>query len=398
MEERGTSVFSNGLIWFGAAVSIAEILTGTCIAPLGFVKGSIAIIVGHVIGCLLLFLAGLIGARTRKSSMETSKIVFGKKGSLLFSLCNVIQLVGWTAIMVLTGATAANAIVDLGGQWVWCLIIGALIGIWVLIGVKNLEKLNIVVVGALFILVIILCGVVFSGGVASSDDGTMSFGSAVELAVAMSLSWLPLLSDYTRIAKRPFAATLASAGTYFVVSCWMFIIGLGAALFTGQSDIATIMLSAGLGVAGLLIVVFSTVTTTFLDTHSAGVSCVSINARIREKSAALIVCVLGVLLALFTPITSFEDFLYLIGSVFAPMAAILIVDYFVLGKDSSNTSFNVRNLCLWAVGFAIYRVFMYLDTPLGYTFPALLIVCALCLAVEGIARRLPGSKSTEPIQ
>ena len=72
MEERRTSVFENGLIWFGAAVSIAEILTGTYFAPLGFNKGLLAIIIGHIIGCAKLFLAGLIGGKVRKSSMETA--------------------------------------------------------------------------------------------------------------------------------------------------------------------------------------------------------------------------------------------------------------------------------------------------------------------------------------
>ena len=75
MEERRTSVFENGLIWFGAAVSIAEILTGTYFAPLGFTKGLLAILIGHVIGCAMLFFAGLIGGKVRKSAMETAKMI-----------------------------------------------------------------------------------------------------------------------------------------------------------------------------------------------------------------------------------------------------------------------------------------------------------------------------------
>jgi len=118
---------------------------------------------------------------------------------------------------------------------------------------------------ALFILSIVLCVVVFRGGTpVTVPDDSLSFGAAVELAVAMPLSWLPLISDYTREAEKPFAATLASTVTYGVVSCWMYLIGMGAAIYTGQSDIAQILLQAGLGVVGLLIVVFSTVTTTFL--------------------------------------------------------------------------------------------------------------------------------------
>ena len=66
MEEKRTGLFENGLIWFGAGVSIAEILTGTYLAPLGTGKGLAAIIVGHIIGCLMLFLAGVIGGKSQK--------------------------------------------------------------------------------------------------------------------------------------------------------------------------------------------------------------------------------------------------------------------------------------------------------------------------------------------
>ena len=77
MEEKRTSLFENGLIWFGAGVSIAEILTGTYLAPLGFGKGLAAILLGHVIGCLMMFFAGVIGARNRKSAQETVQLSFG---------------------------------------------------------------------------------------------------------------------------------------------------------------------------------------------------------------------------------------------------------------------------------------------------------------------------------
>ena len=134
-EGKKTSVLANGLIWFGAGVSLAEILTGTYFAPLGFGKGLLAILIGHGIGCVLLFLAGLIGGRTEKSAMETVKMSFGSKG-------NVLQLLGWTAIMIYDGALAAEGVLQ-AGRWLWCLLIGGLIVLWILIGIKNLEKLNL---------------------------------------------------------------------------------------------------------------------------------------------------------------------------------------------------------------------------------------------------------------
>lgn len=396
MKEQKTSVFSNSLIWFGAAVSIAEILTGTLIAPLGIWKGIAAILLGHLIGCGLLFFAGLIGGKSEKSSMETVKSSFGKKGGLLFSGLNVLQLVGWTAVMIASAAFAADSVLQIGGSWVWSLIVGALIIVWVLIGIKNLGKVNLVAMGALFILTIVMSTVIFGGkgGVGGETGGTISFGAAVELSVAMPLSWLPLISDYTRGAKKPFAATLASSAVYFAVSSWMYIIGMGAAIFTGESDIATIMMKAGLSAAALVIIIFSTVTTTFLDAYSAGVSSVSISKKLKEKPVAVIVGVLGTLLAIFTPISQFEDFLYLIGSVFAPMIAVQIVNFFILRRDSSTQGFNWLNLAAWAVGFVLYRIFMGIDTPVGNTLPVMVITGVLCYAANKIYDKIRTNQLT----
>ena len=388
MEVKRTSVFENGLIWFGAAVSIAEILTGTYFAPLGFTKGLFAILIGHIIGCTMLFFAGLIGGKVRKSAMETAKMSFGSKGALLFSVLNIIQLVGWTAIMIYDGALAVNGIFDIG-NWIWCIIIGALIILWILIGIKNLGKVNTVAMAALFILTIVLSFVIFGKGTMQNIGGEgMTFGAAVELSVAMPLSWLPLISDYTREAKKPVKATAVSAVTYGVVSCWMYIIGMGAAIFTGESDIAQIMVKAGLGIAGLLIIVFSTVTTTFLDAYSAGVSSESLSSKISGKWVAVVVTVLGAVGAIFLPLTDITDFLYFIGSVFAPMIAIQIADFFILKQNKETSAFNIQNLIIWLIGFVIYRLLMHVDIVVGNTLPDMLITIVICVAVSKIRSKI----------
>ena len=382
MAEKRTSVFENGLIWFGAAVSIAEILTGTYFAPLGFQKGLLAVIIGHIIGCVMLFFAGLIGGTVRKSAMETAKMSFGSKGALLFTVLNIIQLVGWTAIMIYDGALAVNGILAIG-NWIWCIVIGALIILWIMIGIQNLGKVNTVAMGALFILTIVLSFVIFGKGTALNVGGEgMTFGAAVELSVAMPLSWLPLISDYTREAKKPVKATAVSAIVYGVVSCWMYVIGMGAAIFTGESDIAQIMVKAGLGVAGLLIIVFSTVTTTFLDAYSAGVSSESLSAKISSKWVAVGVTVLGIIGAVSLPLADITDFLYFIGSVFAPMIAIQIADFFILKQNKEDSAFSMQNLIIWLVGFVIYRLLMNVDIIVGNTLPDMVITMDICIAVS----------------
>lgn len=385
MENNKTSVFSNGLIWFGAAVSIAEILTGSLIAPLGFKKGIIAIVLGHFIGCCLLYMAGLIGANTGKSSMETVKMSFGQKGSIIFSSINIIQLIGWTAVMIISGAMAANVLLPNISISIWSIIISILVIIWVILGVKSLEKINTIAMGLLFIVTIILSFVLFKDSNHSIlTSGNMTFGSALELSIAMPLSWLPLISDYTKSAKEPKKSTFVSVLVYFIVSCWMYLIGLGATIITGESDIAMIMLKANLGIAAIIIIVFSTVTTTYLDVFSAGISSVSIKKNLNPKLVSIIVCIIGLVLVLFTPITQYENFLYFISSVFAPMISIQIVDFFYLKKDNSINNFDYLNLGLWFLGFIIYRIFLKIDTPIGNTLPVMIITAFITIVAAKI--------------
>ena len=378
------SVFENSLIWFGAAVSIAEILTGTYFASLGFLKGLLAIVLGHLVGCILLFLAGMIGAKTQKSAMDTVKISFGTKGGIFFAILNILQLFGWTGIMIYDGASATQGILPIG-HFIWCIVIGGLILVWILIGVKNLGKLNAIAMSALFLMTIILSFIIFKDGIEFDKvDNGMSFGAAMELSIAMPLSWLPLISDYTKEAKEPVKATAASSIVYGFVSIWMYIIGMSAALFTMESDIAKILLKAGLGIMGLFIVVLSTVTTTFLDVYSAGVSTESIFSKIKSKWVAVAVTVIGTLGAIVLPMDDITGFLYLIGSVFAPMIAIQIADFFILKISNDKKLFSIKNIIIWVTGFIIYRILMKFDTPIGSTIPSMLITIFISVAVSNV--------------
>jgi len=387
MEENKTNIFQNALIWFGAGVSIAEILTGTYLAPLGMGKGFLAILLGHAIGCLLLFFAGYMGGKTRLSAMDTVALSFGNRGNILFAVLNVLQLVGWTGIMIYDGALSANEIFK-SGPWLWALIIGAFIVLWICIGINKLAFVNKIAMAALFILTLILSYIIFknTGSAPAVDPSEMiSFGAAVELSVAMPLSWFPLISDYTRKAEKPFGATLASALTYGVVSCWMFLIGMGGAILAGTGDISVIMVRAGLGLLGLIIVVFSTVTTTFLDAYSAGVSSLSISHKLNEKAAAIVVALLGTLGAIFFNMDNITNFLYLIGSVFAPMVAVLIADYYIVKTDCREKKFDLAGIIIWILGFVLYRFMMKVDTPLGSTIPDMVITMIITIVVRKIA-------------
>lgn len=383
MEEKKTSAFSNGLIWFGAAVSIAEILTGTLMAPLGFAKGLAAILIGHVIGCILLFFAGLIGGQTGKSAMETVALSFGQKGAYLFAALNVLQLVGWTAVMIANGASTAGAVLNLGGNWVWSVIIGALIILWIVIGIRNLGKLNTVSMGA----------------AVSADHRHEHRGvpgrrkQSCRSVVHHVRSCRGTVGGHAAVLAPPDLGLHQdrpqTVPGHTDQRCGLFSRQRldvrhrhGRSLFTGEGDVAAIMVKAGMGAAALIIILFSTVTTTFLDAYSAGVSAVSLPLRLKEKPAAILVAIIGILLAVFTPVTQFETFLYLIGSVFAPMIAIQITDYFILKRNTSDKPADYRNLFLWLAGFLFYRLLMRVDLPLGNTLPDMLLTGLLCIAAN----------------
>ena len=297
--------------------------------------------------------------------------------------------------MIYDGALAANGVFG-AGHWLWAVVIGGLILVWIIIGIRSLGKVNIVAMSALFILTIILSVIIFrDGDLSAQAAGGMSFGAAIELNVAMPLSWVPLISDYTREAERPAAAAAWSSVAYGCVSAWMYIIGLGAALLAGTGDIAEIMLRAGLGIAGLVIVVLATVTTTFLDAYSAGVSSEIFSGKVNGKKVAMAATVLGTIAAILFPMDDITGFLYLIGSVFAPMIAIMIADFFILKEDHSGRAVNAESLVVWFIGFLLYRKLMTIDLPIGSTVMDILLTIVLCIIVALVRRAILGKKSAQ---
>lgn len=395
--KNSTSLFAHGMIWFGAAISIAEILTGTYIAELGLKTGLLSIILGHLIGCALLYFAGLMGARLKMSAMDTAKYSFGQKGTYFFAALNVFQLVGWTAIMINQGAEVANALFPIGTHW-WSIVLGALIIIWILPGLKNLKWLNTVVMGALFISTLILSIKLFKDINPVIPTNNMSFGSALELSIAMPLSWLPVISDYTMNSNNAKKTTLVSVITYFVASSWMYIIGFFSAMFTGAYDIVKILEALGIGVLGIIIVLASTTTTTFLDALSAGISAKSIKVSLNAKTIGIITTVIGVLLSILanSMLSDIEGFLYIIANVFAPMIAIMVADFFILKKDYSSKKIYIQNFIIWLIGFILYRLAGIIDADsgyrfplvLGYTLPVFIITLLLKISAEKIKEML----------
>ena len=402
---NGTSVFQNGLIWFGAAVSIAEIETGSQLAA--YARGNLfsvftAIVLGHIIGGVLLFLAGLIGARARQSAMNCVKVPFGVFGAGFFAFANLIQLVGWTAVMLASGAAAVAVLLPSLSFNLLVACIGILVVLWIFIGLRDLSKINTVALSGLFALAVFLCfklfGFTCGEVITSSDvafDSSRAFLSALELSIAMPLSWLPLIADYTKDAERPLASSVSSAVVYSFVSIWMYLIGLGVAYFYDGAGFAESILKAGVGVVGILVVVFSTVTTTFLDAYSAGESARSMNGRIPPRGVAVAVCLLGIIIAIYVGMERYIDFLYMIASIFAPMVAVLLVDWFVLGRRSSSRVGSLFNVSAWFLGLIVYHLSLQFNFILGAALPSMFAAGIIASAKGLLPSRFYGLKEVK---
>ena len=383
MENR-TGIFTNMIIWFGVAISVSEIQAGIQIgsaAPINSIW--IPLILGHVIGGIMLYFVGLIGARLRVNAMESIKSTFGNFGSKFFASLNVLQLIAWVAVLNAQGAMALMGLNIPIFFALTCIILAVLIAIWVFIGLRRTSKITSIIMMVLTALLVILSVRLLAMGgynlmhVANSE--TLTFWNIFEISIAMPISWLPVISDYTKDVENPKKATALSALAYTVASLWMYFIGIEVVCM-GTTDISQAILISGLGVQGVIILVLSTVTTNFLATNSAGESAKAIFNRLDPKLAGVVVSFLSAGLAISGIMDHYISFLYLISSVFAPMAAVLVVSFY-FGNDNNEAKDWYWNIVSWFAGFAVYQITAGLDSIfLGPTLISVIVSGALAYA------------------
>ena len=387
-----TSVFSNGIIWFGVAIAVSEIEAGIEIGAAASPDSLwLPLILGHVFGGILLFFVGLIGARVRLNAMETTASTFGKYGSKFFAALNTFQLLAWVAVLNAQGALALAGLNLPLSFPVTCVILSVLIAIWVYVGLRRSAKVTTLAMVSLAVLLVLLSvkllgldGVASGAAVAGAAAGSaalLGFWNIFEISIALPISWLPVISDYTKDAEKPVKATAVSAAAYTLASLWMYVIGIGISGLGVNNSIAQAILLAGFGIPGIIIVVLSTVTTNFLASNSAGESSKAIYSRINPKIAGVVVSLLSAVLAISGIMERYIGFLYLIASVFAPMAAVLIVSFYFAKDRVESRGVWIWNIVAWLAGFAVYQVAERLDSVfLGPTLLAVVVSAVLAYA------------------
>lgn len=394
-EERNLVGIDFLLLWSGAAISLAEILAGGILVPLGLMAGILAILLGHIIGNTPFALGGIIGSEQGIPSMVTVRPSFGNKGSYLPAFLNVIQLIGWTAVMLIICAKSAEVISQklfgYSNFQLWIIMAGAITTLWAFFGHKTWKWLHRISVTALLLLCLVMTYVVFKEHgfgelMKISPNKDLSFAIGLDIVIAMPISWLPLVADYSRFAKSTPSSFWGTWLGYFVVSSWMYFVGLSAALATGSADPIPMLLNLGLGVAALVIVLFSTFTTTFLDIYSTAVSTLNIFPQLGERRGVIIGGVLGTLVALVFPIEQYENFLLFIGAMFCPLFGIVLADYFILRKRKYSLSdiykkgeywyyqgVNMKAVVSWIIGVILYQQCIKYGLWIGSSIPSMFV-------------------------
>jgi NCS1 family nucleobase:cation symporter-1 len=384
-EHRRLSGLDFGVLWGDLALGLLVLLIGALLVPsLGLPTALAAIVVGSVIGCLPLGLVALAGAREGVPGMVLFRPVLGTRGSYLPSVVNIVQLVGWTGFefwaMALVADQMSDRVFGASSYWVWLAVVAVActalaLGGPILVIRQWLEKFGVWVVAAVAAWITIR--VLTTADLADlwRRPGTGGFPGtfwlAVDLVIAMPVSWLPLVADYTRFGRRGSGSAVGTFLGYAVGNIWFYALGALLVLSAALADPTP----AGLGqaiasLAGgwivLLAILVGETDEAFADIYSAAVSSQNLRSRIPQRAAVLAVAALGVALATWLgdrpdlAVGTYESFLLLLGSAFVPLFGVLTADYFVLRRRASESvdrpwPFRWQALVAWFAGLAVYQ-------------------------------------------
>jgi putative hydroxymethylpyrimidine transporter CytX len=423
---RALGLWDFVVLWGDLGIGLLVLLAGSFLVPaLSLGQALAAIVVGSVIGVLLLALTAVIGSRTGVPTMVCLRPALGRLGSYAPTALNVVQLLGWTVFELVIMGYAANsvsrAVLGLDAYWMWMTVFAAVVvgmGVWGPLGVVRqwLGRFAVWVMLATTIWLTWRLVHRYDVGALLGQPGTggLGFWGAVDIAIAMPISWLPLVCDYSRFARRPPAAFWGTGLGYLVANVWFY--GLGAVILLAarvsqepRGFVEAIALLAGPLV--LLILLVDETDEAWADLYSCAVSIQNAfpAAPLRPLVAGL--GALAWLAALALDVTQYELFLLWIGSVFVPLFGVLATDHFLVrgryepgeffpppGLAGHRGGVNWLGVTAWAAGILVYRwaagSFAGLGLPawaVGASIPSLLAAGLVYLILTRLGpRRLAG--------
>jgi len=414
-----------GLLWGNLGVSLLVIVAGAILVPaLSLPAALVAILVGCLIGNLMLAVAGAIGAQARVPAMVLMRAPLGERGSYLPTTVNVVQCLGWTVFELLVIATAAAALSDelfgFEARWAWTLVFGAAalaMGLLGPIGVVRTVVRRVAVWVVPLAVGYLGWWALTGGGLEDAwnrpGEGGLSTWQGIDIVVGVTVSWIPLAADYTRFARSPRGAFWGTGIGYFVPDA--LLLGLGAVVLLTRDIADASALPAAVaagGLVALLVLLALTVAETdeaFANAYSGAVSLQNLFPQVPQRLLIVATTTVGTIGALVLELTSFQSFLFLLGSCFVPLFAVLLADWLAAGRRYEREdvfaapSVRAGAIAAWLAGFVAYQWLsptgpawwvdqvQRLDPPawgIGATLPSFAVSFALALVVAAAGRRV----------
>ncbi|TCK44445.1 NCS1 family nucleobase:cation symporter-1 [Paraburkholderia sp. BL8N3] len=413
-ERRAFAASDAFALWFSLGIGLLVAQAGALLVPgLSLPHALFAIAIGTVIGVALLALAGVVGTDTGLAAMSSLRPTLGVRGASVPAVLNAIQLVGWGSFEIIVMRDSADALATqsfgLSMPLIWTLVFGVLAtllavsgplsfvrrflrtwGIWLLLG------------GAAWLTWNLLAKHDLAALMRRPGTGDMAFGAAVDLVVAMPLSWLPLIADYTRFGRSAGGTFRGTLAGYGIANLWFYALGAVYGLVAGGGDaLLTIAFAQAGGGIALLLILIDEIDNAFADIHSAAVSTGTFWARAGVPMLSAAFGALCTLVALVVEMGKYQNFLLLIGSVFAPLFGVVLADHFIVrkrrieiealadpgGRYVFSGGWHVSAFIAWAAGIAAYHAINQWLPNLGATLPALAVGAVVYLALLSAQRR-----------
>src|SRR5215211_3133175 len=354
--------FSDQLaLWANLGISLFGPITGALIATtagsVGLAIG--AIVVGCALGAALLGASAIFGTATGAPAMVTLRGLVGRRGSVVPTVLNIAQNIGWATMEIIVISTAAVAVLGQSWRWPFVILAGSvatLMAVRPLGSVRLLRKVMVwlVLVASVYLFVQVL----LQPRQSIPQDSVLGFWPAVDLAVAGVVSFAPLAADYSRHSRTRKAAFWGASLGYGLAAVAYYALGVFAVLNLGASDVITALVTLPAGAIAIAILLVDEVDEAFANVYSTTMSLHNIVPHLDRRVMAVIIGVIATLLAGLLDLGQYQSFL--IGSVFVPLYAVATVDFFVVSRqhwDVSETSkLRATPAISWACGFVAYQL------------------------------------------
>ncbi|MEW9530864.1 cytosine permease [Microbispora sp. NPDC049125] len=349
------------LLGFSGALFLLDPLGGK---PLTFTAAVVAAVVGSLIGTAMVGLAAIPGVRTGRPAMVLLRGLFGARLSYVPTVLNIVQMIGWGAFELWVISTGARAVFGTAVPYgVWVVLAG---GVTIALTIRPLGAVRLLrryVTAGVVVSMIWLSVALFSRGPSLAGGSWEAFAPAVDYVIALSVSWVPMAADYARHSRSSGAAFGGVVGGYTIAQVACLALGIAALALVGNDakQVWDPFVAAPLGALFFGILVLREADQSFANVYSTTVSIQNLAPRMDRRVISVAIGLVTVVIALFVNVNSYAAFLSVIGAVFVPMFAVLVVEYFLLGGASRwNTADDAPSRWLmvvpWILGFAAYWI------------------------------------------